>query len=139
MSDLILFPGNGSADSIETIFVDGYRFDICEVKPDFYEYLAPSGKFKQPAERFFVEVENKHIINYAHAERLHLIGVKNRWDIFCTGKSVVKRYITMFETYLADYKRMTELLDTNPKFTYSLQPKIDFLKSSVLEVYGIKL
>lgn len=135
----LLYPGSGSATSIETIFIDGYRFDICEVMSHCYEYLAPKGKYSRPMARFFVEVEERHVVRYDHTEKLHLAGCENRWDMFCMGKAEAKAKITAFETMLTDYNRMSTNLKNKPHFAFNLQPKIDSLKTRIFEIYGIKL
>ncbi len=135
----LLYPGSGSATSIETIFIDGYRFDICEVMSHCYEYLAPKGKYSRPMGRFFVEVEERHVIRYHHTEKLHAAGMENRWDFFCMDKSSAKAKVAEFETMPNDYNRLVDALEKKPMFTFSLQPKIDSLKTRIFEVYGIKL
>ena len=138
MTDL-LFPGSGSASSIETIFIEGYKFDICEVLPHCYEYLAPKGKYSRPMGRFFVEVEDNYVVRYDHTVKLHEAGCKNRWDMFCMGRSEAKAKVAAFETMLNDYTRMCDSLRNKPHFAFNLQPKIDLLKSRVFEIYGIGL
>lgn len=134
----LLYPGSDSAKSIETIFIDGYRFDICEVIPALYEYLAPKGKFSKPMARFFVEVEERHVVRYHHTEKLHLAGCENRWDMFCMGKAEAFAMIAAFETMLTDYNRMSTTLQNKPHFAFNLQPKIDSLKTRAADIYGIQ-
>ena len=61
--NMISFPTPSVAPSIYTEFINGIKFDICEVCVESYDMLNDK-KF-----RYFLCVEDTHIINYASAEK----------------------------------------------------------------------
>ena len=139
MATQLFYPSADSAPSIETIFIDGHRFDICEVQECHFDLLLPAGNFKKPGGRFFVAVENDFIVNYRHTEKLHAAGIENRWDFFCLAKSDCKDIIKQFEEAVKSLNSMRASLDKHPKMAYTLQPRIDAKINSIFERYGLNL
>lgn len=131
----MIFPGNGATVNNETIFVEGFRFDICEVAPSHYEYLNPGTTTRgasKPASRFFLSVEENFIVNYQIAVKWHSQTGQCRYDWFCAAKSDCKRWIADFEKELAIIERAA------PKTEEGIA-KLQAKKNWVKERFGIRL
>lgn len=128
----MIFPGNSAVVNNETIFVEGFRFDICEVAPSHYEFLnvgTAKGSSK-PAGRFFLSVEESHIVNYNIAADWHSKTGECRYGFFCASKSDCKRWISDFE------KEFAIVSKSNPKTEEGIA-KLKSKKNWIKHRYGI--
>lgn len=87
---LMTYPSETVAPSIHTDFVNGIKFDICEVDKACYDML-----YNKTA-RYFLVVEDAHICFYASAEQYHAQTGECRWDLFCRTKQECKDLIKTF-------------------------------------------
>lgn len=133
----LYYPSASTCPSVKTIFVEGYKFDICEVGQCHYDMLLPD-KFKKPSGRFFVAVDDNFIVGFKFVEDLHEKGVENRWEMFCTSLSDAKYKIEQFEKLLFDFNRINALVEKHPNRKSMYQPKIESIRKSILERYNIK-
>lgn len=56
----MIYPGYGATSKTETFFVEGIKFDLCEVALSHYDYLCPnttSRNASKPANRFFLQLK----------------------------------------------------------------------------------
>lgn len=128
----MIYPGNGATIKTETFFVESYRFDICEVHPSHYEYLFPASTTrngKKPASRFFLVVEESHIVNYATAEKWHKETGECRYDWFCTGRADCMAKIASFG------ERFAKISTSSPKTEEGLK-RLNDLKESTNQIFG---
>lgn len=130
MSNMI-YPGNGATLKTETFFVDGVKFDICEVHPSHYEYLSKltaKGSSK-PSARFFLAVEDSHVVRYNHAEFYFQQTGECRYDFFCMGRAECKGLISMFE------KEVDLINSANPK-TDEAAKRLQGRKDRINKLFG---
>ena len=137
MQDAIYYPS--AAASTETMFVSGYKFDICEVHPCNDEFILPANGMSRNGARYFIEVEGRFIVGFDKAESLHRSGCYNRWDVFCMSKSSAKEKVLRFAKLFEDLKHLQSVYDMRPKQNIMLLPKIDFLKSAIMKGYGVNI
>lgn len=130
MKGAMIYPGNGATKKVETFFVEGFKFEVCELHESHFEYIAPNGG--KPKGRYFLAVEDSHIVHYSIAEKYHAQTGHCRYDFFCTSRSECLEKIKTFE------RVYTEVSTAAPKTEDGkarLQGKIDFIAA----LFGIKL
>ena len=86
----MIYPSVTIAPSISTDFVNGVKFDICEVEKSCYNMLYNTSA------RYFLVVDDEHICFYASAEEYHEKTGECRWDLFCRTKQDCKEMIESF-------------------------------------------
>lgn len=131
----MIYPGNWATLKTETFFIEGIKFDICEVHPSHYEYLPVNGngRASKPASRFFLAVEDTHVVNYKFSEQYHKATGDCRWDFFCMGRAECLQKIKDFEKRLAQISRLklAKLQET--------RERLNKLRISTNEMYGTNL
>ena len=126
----MIYPSNTAAPSIETIFVNGVRFDLCEVCREGYNMLNDA-KY-----RFFVVVEESHIINYEGAEKWFNATGETRWGLFCYTKADCKKYVSQFEEYGDTIKRLSVKSDSvKGEYKRTLISKANALRLKCMDIY----
>ena len=100
MKHKMTYPTETIAPSIYTDFVDGIKFDICELCKESYNMVIDK-RF-----RFFLCVEDTFIYKYAGAEKFFAATGKVRWDMFCMTKQECKNLI---EEYRSSYESILKL------------------------------
>ena len=94
MKKQMTYPSETVAPSIYTDFVNGVKFDICEVIKEAHDMLYNSRN------RFFLCVEDTFIYKYSSAEKFFAATGKTRWDMFCMTKGecldLIKDYQTAY-------------------------------------------
>lgn len=134
----MIYPGIHSTANVETIFVDGYQVNICEVAPSHYEYLLPNGAWAKPGGRYFLEVEG-FIVNYNYAARYHMKTGECRWDFFCVAKSDVKSWVNDLEKMLSDIEAWKNKMAKMPYAKSMVLPKIESTAKRLRERFGIDI
>lgn len=134
----MIFPGVHSTQSVETIFIEGYRLDICEVNPAHYDLLYNGTGASKPMGRYFLEVENKHIVSYKTSEGYFAQTGQCRWDFFCHAKSDIKKQVQEFESLISDCIFISAKIAAKPAMSSMLLPKLEYKKTRLLERYGVK-
>lgn len=132
----MIFPGAHSIKSVETIFVDGLRFDICEVAEHHFCYI--TSRTGKPQNRYFLDCEGT-IMFYNYAVEYHAATGQCRWDFFTRGKSDLKKEIAQFEERYKTLESLRDKLANKPAMAGLLQPKIDWIASCIKERYGINI
>jgi hypothetical protein len=100
MREQMTYPSETVAPSISTEFVNGVKFDICEVIEEAHDMLYNSRN------RFFLCVEDAFIYKYAGAEKFFASTGKSRWDMFCMTKG---ECVDLINYYQAAYESITSL------------------------------
>lgn len=125
----MIYPGHGATKKVETFFVDGIKFDVCELHESHYCYVSQCDK--KPRGRFFLAVEDSYIVNYKFSEQYHAQTGDCRYDFFCTSRSDCLDKIKTFE------EMYNLILSASPKCEEGrkrLQGRIDF----IFNLYGIQ-
>lgn len=129
------YPHHTIAPSVETIFVDGYKFDICEFKGEQAQKEYGINK----KSRFFLMVEDE----YFNLETLEKGGEKlgdDIWSIYCADKAHWKHFITEFEAKLFHIKKLKERAERiKSGFINSPLCKIESIKADIKKRYGVQL
>ena len=89
----MVYPSATAAPSIATEFVNGIKFDICEVDKAAYNMLY------NKANRFFLCVDD-NIVGIESAEKFAAATGEVRWDLFCCTKSDCLSKIKAFQADL---------------------------------------
>ncbi len=127
---MITFPTETAAPSIYTDFINGVRFDICEVDKAAYNMLIDK-KF-----RFFLCVEESTILGYASAEKFCRVSGEDRWDMFCKSKAECKALITKFEESYSKIIKLEERSKKSNSLHISCTNKIQSIKKHCIDIYG---
>jgi len=138
MRNTLTYPHETVAPSIETLFVDGIRFDICEVIPSAYDMLYDFAGKKKPSNRFFVCVEERWIYKWDYANEMAQFH-GDTWRHFCFTKSECKSYVMDFQNAIDFINKQYERIDRSPNFKVSLLPQIAKKKQWVKTNYQIVL
>lgn len=128
----MIYPSTSCAPVVYTEFVNGIRFDVCEVIPQCFEYLCDK-KY-----RFFLSVEDMHIISYSAAEKWFEHSGDTRWDFFCSTIGDVKSWIKDYEKTYDQVKRWNELVMQKPGIKPMILPKISAANQYCLNRFGVK-
>jgi len=125
------FPTNTVAPSIYTDFVNGIKFDICEVDSSCYHLLT------NKRYRFFVCVEDRFICGYDASEKYFKATGEERWSFFCATKNECITKIDKFSKLEEEIKRHKDFIKRKPNFTHSRGMVVDKLKAKMLFLYGV--
>ena len=127
---MISFPTHSVAPSVYTAFVNGVKFDICEVDEACYEML------NDKRYRFFLCVEDNYIVDFAAAKKFCDTTKEDRWDLLCKSMSDCKSLISKFEDA---YKRIIKLEDRARKsksLNISCTKRVQQIKKSCINTFG---
>ena len=131
MSTAAVYPDNTIAPSIETIFVDGYKFDICEFIKEAREEFAVSNVC-----RFFLTLEDELLpFRVPTTEAVNAFGEYNVWGrLLCADKAYWKSFIVDFENDLKAVFTWKERAAKSPVFTARYNER----KSAFEKRWGVK-
>lgn len=137
----IYFPGETVTPSVETIYIEGYKFDICEFNTD----IARSEFKVKKAARFFLIVEDS-FYNYSTLERgMSLIGV-DIWETYCASKAEINALIKDFENKIQVLKKWQERADRIYNGEQFLKTKynagqveVEKIKRDILNRFGLRI
>ena len=128
---MISFPSASVAPSVHTSFVDGVKFDICEVYKCAYDMLNDK-RF-----RYFLCVEDTTIVGFASAEKFcNAIG-EDRWDMFCKSMADCKALIKKFEDAHESILKLQERAKKSKSLEISCTAKIQDIKKTCIDTFGI--
>lgn len=129
MKAQMTYPSETVAPSIQTEFVNGVKFDICEVVKEAHNMLYNSRN------RFFLCVEDTFIYKYAGAEKFFAATGKTRWDMFCMTKGecidLINEYQAAYESITALYKKAEK-----PGFKVSATAKAISMQQNLRTRFG---
>ena len=131
MKTTLTYPSNTVAPSIYTDFVNGVKFDVCEVIKEAHDMLSSSKA------RFFLCVEDE-ICGFKSAENYFQKTGEERWDFFCKTK---QECIDMIKSFSDDYdkiERLQEKYNNKPVFKHSCLEQINLIRQKCLNIYGVK-
>jgi hypothetical protein len=127
---MISHPSETAAPSIYTDFINGVKFDICEVDKCAYSMLSAS-KY-----RFFICVEDCFITGFKSAEKLCATTGEDRWDTFCMTKG---ECLSLINDFSEAYDRIIELTDraeNKPALRISSIGKANSIRSRMMGLFG---
>lgn len=125
------YPTHTVAPSIHTDFVNGIKFDICEVESSCYDLLT-NKKY-----RFFVCVEDNFICNYDASEKYFNATGEERWSFFCATKAECIAKIAKFSELTETIEVHKAFIKKHPKLALSRGLAIDKLKNRMVDSYGV--
>mgnify|MGYP000324311132 CR=1 FL=1 len=125
------YPSHTVAPSIYTDFINGIKFDICEVDSSCYELL------NNKRYRFFVCVEDNFIYGFDSATKYYEATGDENWGLFCKTKQDCKDYI---EGFSQGYDKITKHLDfinRKPVFKQSRMTVVNTIRTDMINRYGV--
>ena len=128
---MISFPSASVAPSVHTSFVDGVKFDICEVDKCAYDMLNDK-RF-----RYFLCVEDTTIVGFASAEKFCNATGEDRWDMFCKSMADCKALIKKFEDAHESILKLQERAKKSKSLEISCTAKIQDIKKTCIDTFGI--
>lgn len=131
----ITYPHHTLAPVIETIFIDGFKFEICEFNTEIArkEYNVDKSK------RFFLVVED-NFYNHNWLEQYGAIIGDKVWRMYCSDKSVIQAIINDFEDALNSIETWSKRASKIAEGKYnSPMVKVNELKKSLKDRFGIQL
>lgn len=128
---MISFPSSSVAPSVHTSFVDGVKFDICEVDKCAYDMLNDK-RF-----RYFLCVEDTTIVGFDSAEKFCKATGENRWDMFCKSMADCKTLIKKFEDAHESILKLQERAKKSKSLNISCTAKIQDIKKTCINTFGI--
>lgn len=138
MSNTLIYPSATSAPSVETMFIEGVKFDICEVVPGLYNMLQPGLNGKKPGSRFFICVEDNFICRYSASEQYFKETGQARWDFFAMGRAECRAYVLQYEESCNKVARLQESMSKRTNSVTMYQPMIDKENDLCIQRFGIK-
>ena len=112
--------------------------DNCEVNAAHFDLLYNGNGASKPMARYFLEIENRHIVSYKTAEDFFNRFGECRWDFFCRGKSDIKKYVQDFEAIISDCISMSGKIASKPAMAAMILPELEYKKTRLLEIFGVK-
>lgn len=125
------YPTHTVAPSIYTDFINGVKFDICEVESSCYDLLV------NKRYRFFVCVEDNFIPGFQEAEKFYKATKEERWDFFCKTKQDCKDFINKFSEAYDAIEKHLEFIERKPVFTQSRMVQVNKIRTNMMERYGV--
>ncbi len=126
---MMTYPGETVAPSVITEFINGIKFDICEVDKGAYNML-----YNKTA-RYFVCVEDNHIVYYKSAEEYFDKTGECRWDLFCRTKQECKDLINEFSVAHDSIERQLERAE-KPAFTLMAMQSVNKIRERMMNIFG---
>jgi hypothetical protein len=114
----ILAPHFTTTKVIDTLFVDGMKFDIREVEKCIMDEVSVNKK-----QRFFLCLEDK-IIGFESSLGFFAETGESRWDFFCHTKQVCKDMVNEFDKMIEDRKKWSNKGDAFKHRVKSIDEKI---------------
>lgn len=102
MGNSMIYTSVTTAPVIDTIFVNGIKFDICEIIKECYDML------DSKKSRFFVVVEDSFIYGENIAADYAKVTGESRWGFFCKTKAECVSYINSIEKEISTYIEYTK-------------------------------
>lgn len=123
------------APVVETIFIDGFKFEICEFNTE-----AARNEFGvSKASRFFLMIEGNYFNNEGLEKGATLIG-DDIWSGYCKGREFINNLISDFEQKLEAIEKWQERASRIKEGKYnSPQITVDKIKADLKSRYGVQL
>jgi len=122
----MIYPSNTAAPSIVTEFVNGIKFDVCEVDSAAYDMLF------NKASRFFLCCED-NIVGIEFAEEYAAKTGEVRWDLFCGTKSDMLNKIKSAQADLEAFEKW------NSKPGFLAKQTAEKIKNRLQAIYKVNI
>lgn len=129
MITAMTYPSTSVAPSIHTDFINGVKFDICEVDKACYDML-----YNETA-RYFLVVDDEHICFYDSADDYYTKTGECRWDLFCRTKQECKDLIKIFSD-AHDIIERHLLRSEKPAFKLLATIDADKVRARMIKTFG---
>ena len=131
----LTYPDYTVAPVVETIFIDGFQFEICEFKT---ESARDEFGIKKTS-RFFLLTDGHFFNNEGLLNGASLIG-NDVWSAYCTDRQFIKNLISEFETKLESIEKWQKRASIIKEGQYNLaQIIVDNIKSDLKIRYGVRV
>jgi len=130
MKKTLIYPSSTIAPSIYTDFINGVKFDICEIEKSAHNMLS------SPKSRFFICCEDI-ISGFQIANNYFKKTGEERWDFFCKSK---QECIDTINEFSKDYDRIEFLIkkaELKPVFKISCHEKIKNIREKNIKLFGV--
>lgn len=127
------YPSPSVAPSVVTEFVNGVKFDVCEVVKEAYDMLSDK-RF-----RYFVCVEDTFIVGFAACESWCNTSGQDRWDMFCRTKGECLEMINDYAAKCEQVERWNVMLGQKSGISPMVLPKISEVNNYCIRRYGVKI
>jgi len=132
MTTTATYPSSTVAPSIETLFVNGIKFDICELIKEAYDMIVDK-RF-----RYFVCVEDNHIVQFSACEKYFQVTGETRWDFFCITKGECIAWVNDYQQQCDKVASYNQSLAKKPLMRQMIAPKIQAINERCLTLFGVK-
>lgn len=123
------------APVVETIFIDGFQFEICEFNTESARKEFGVSK----ASRFFLMIEGNYFNNESLEKGGSSIG-DDIWSMYCKDRQFINNLILDFEQKLEAIEKWQERASRIKEGKYnSPQITVDKLKTDIKSRYGVHL
>ena len=119
--DRMTYPNYTIAPVVETIFVEGYKFEICEFQKEARKEFGVKDK-----SRYFLYFEDSLFQENLYLPMVYIFGSKEIWgNAICKDKAFLKSTIVSFENKISMLKKYHEKNANGAKFyTADLEKEI---------------
>ena len=123
------------APVVETIFINGFQFEICEFNTESARKEFGVSK----SSRFFLMIEGKYFNNDSLEKGASLIG-NDIWAAYCNDRQFINNLILDFEKKLEAIKKWQERASRIKEGKYnSFLITVEELKTDLKNRYGVQL
>ena len=131
----LTYPHYTVAPVVETIFIDGFQFEICE----FNTESARKEFGVRKSSRFFLMIEGKYFNNDSLEKGASLIG-DDIWAAYCNDRQFINNLILDFEKKLEAIKKWQERASRIKEGKYnSFLITVEELKTDLKQRFGVHL
>lgn len=123
------------APVVETIFINGFQFEICEFNTEYARKEFCVSK----SSRFFLMIEGKYFNNDSLEKGASLIG-NDIWAAYCNDRQFINNLILDFEKKLEAIKKWQERASRIKEGKYnSFLITVEELKTDLKSRYGVQV
>lgn len=133
--NILTHPNYTVAPVVETIFIDGFQFEICEFNTESARKEFGISK----ASRFFLMIEGNYFNNDSLEKGGSMIG-DAIWSAYCKDRKFINDLISDFEKKLEAIEKWQERASRIKEGRYNtFQITVEKLKSDLKSRYGVHL
>ncbi|WP_407489178.1 hypothetical protein [Elizabethkingia anophelis] len=133
--NMLTHPHYTVAPVVDTIFIDGFQFEICEFNTENARKEFGVSKMS----RFFLMIEGNYFNNEALEKGGYSIG-DDIWSIYCKDRQFINSLISDFEQKLESIDKWQKRASRIKEGKYnSAQITVDKIKADIKMRYGVHL
>lgn len=139
--EAMLYPSVDIAPSVETLFVNGVKFDICEATPSVYNlcpFTLRSGR-KKPAQRFFLITEDLFLYGEKNCKNYCKVLGCDTFEGCAFTKKDALALVDDYQKYADRVKALRERAIKQPFMQQKIAEKVRSISQNVIDRYGFEL